>query len=289
MKNLDIAILRSFVAAADYGSLVLAAEYVSRSQGALSMQISKLEDMVGQKLFFRSKSGVKLTEAGTNMLTYARKILSINDEAITATESSNLQGVLRLGIPQDLGLKYIPELLGQYKRAYPNIRIITHVDSNHNLSVRVRESELDIAFLFSTIKIEDATFISSLATKWIGAKDYVFNDNTPLSLIVPPAPCHYRDMAQNRLKEQKLNWQLDYISGNMLSIWAAAEAGLGLTIRNSLNIPPQLQTLDHINQLPPLADSTLWMLESTNNNHKIRQQFINFLCPKLTQMLSVHV
>ncbi|MGL1920504.1 MAG: LysR substrate-binding domain-containing protein [Hyphomicrobiales bacterium] len=289
MKNLDIAILRSFVAAADYGSLILAAEYVSRSQGAVSMQISKLEDVVGQKLFFRSKAGVSLTEAGINLLSYARKILSINDEAISATESSNLEGVLKIGIPQDLGVKYMPELLGQYKRAFPNIRIITHVDSNHNLSIRVRESKLDVAMLFSAAKIEDATAISKLATKWIGAKDYVFDAEKPLSLVVPPAPCHYRDMAQNGLKERKLNWQVDYISGNMLSIWAAVEAGLGITFRNSLSIPDQLQNLDHIEQLPKLEDSTLWLLESTNNNHKIRQQFIDFLCPKITQLFAVHV
>lgn len=289
MKNLDIAILRSFVAAANYGSIALASQYVNRTQGAVSMQIGKLETTVGKKLFYRSKAGVRLTEAGENMISYARKILSMNDEAISATESSDLEGVLKLGIPQDLGVKYIPELLGQYKRAFPNIRIIVYVDSNYNLSKRVKEGELDVAVLLSVGKVEDAAFISKLATKWIGPTDYIFNNLAPISLLVPPTPCHYFEMAQNGLKERNINWQVDFISGNMLSIWAAVEAGLGLTIRNSLNTPPQLQTLDHIHELPPLVDSTLWMLESTNNNHKIRQQFIDFLCPKLTQMLSVHV
>ncbi|MBL1241653.1 MAG: LysR family transcriptional regulator [OCS116 cluster bacterium] len=289
MKNLDIAILRSFVAAANYGSIALASEYVNRTQGAVSMQIGKLEAMVGKKLFYRGKSGVSLTEAGQNMIIYARKILSINDEAISATESSDLEGVLKLGIPQDLGIKYMPELLGQYKRAFPNIRIIIYVDSNYNLSRRVRESELDIAILLSVGNFENATFISKLATKWIGPADYIFEPDMPLSLLLPPTPCHYFEMAQNGLKERNINCQVDFVSGNMLSIWAAVEAGLGLTIRNSLNTPPQLQTLDHIKELPPLADSTIWMLESTNNDHKIRQQFIDFLCPKLTQMLSVHV
>lgn len=289
MKNLDIAILRSFVAAADYGSIALAAEYVSRSQGAISMQIGKLENTVGQKLFYRSKSGVSLTEAGNNLLVYAHKILAINDEAISATESSHLEGVLRIGIPQDLAVKYLPNLLGQFKRSYPNFRIITHVDSNHNLSILVKENQLDIVLLLSAIKMEDATLISELSTSWVANSDFVYNPKKPLSLIVPPAPCHYRDMAQNGLKECNINWQVDFVSGNMLSIWAAVEAGLGITIRNRLNIPPQLKTLDAVEGMPKLASSSLWMLESTNNNYKIRQQFIDFLCPKLKQMLAVHV
>jgi DNA-binding transcriptional LysR family regulator len=121
--NLDMDVLRTLVAAYQLGSFNRAAERVGRSQSAISQQIHKLEERVGQPLFRKQGRGLALTEAGEVVLAYAHRILDLNDEAVTAVTGVAIDGAVRFGMLGDFAETWLPAALGRSKRAHPTVRI----------------------------------------------------------------------------------------------------------------------------------------------------------------------
>jgi hypothetical protein len=138
--NLDVDFLRTLASAEDLGGMNRAAERVGRSQSAVSQQMRKLEEKVGQRLFRKRGRGLVLTEPGELLLKYARRILALNDEAIAALHGSGLEGVVRFGLPSDFAETWLPAALGQFKRAHPLIRVEASVDRNAVLFERLEKA-----------------------------------------------------------------------------------------------------------------------------------------------------
>src|SRR5947199_10822020 len=108
--NLEPDLLRAFVAVADHRSFTRAAVLLNRTQSAVSMQIKRLEDRLGVELFKRTKANVDLSPAGEGLLGYARRILSLNDEAVGRLAERKVEGVVRLGVMDDYGTAIVPPL-----------------------------------------------------------------------------------------------------------------------------------------------------------------------------------
>jgi DNA-binding transcriptional LysR family regulator len=119
LTNLDMDALRSFVAGIEAGSFAQAADLLGRSTSAVSAQLKKLEEQTGAELVRRSGRGLALTDGGEVMLSYARRLLSINDEALSAVQGPELAGWVRLGIQEDFGESLLPQVLGRFARAHP--------------------------------------------------------------------------------------------------------------------------------------------------------------------------
>ena len=143
--NLDLDVLRTFVVGLDLGSYARAAERLGRSQSAISLQLRKLEEQTGQALLRKQGRGLVPTEAGEVMLAYARRLLDLNDEAVAALKEPLLEGWVRLGLPQDFAEDWLPEVLGQFARAYPGVRVEVRVDRNSMLLEHLGRGELDLA------------------------------------------------------------------------------------------------------------------------------------------------
>src|SRR4051812_24027511 len=131
--NLDMDVLRTLVAAERLGSLQRAAVEIGRSQSAVSQQLRRLEDQVGERLFKKHGRGLVPTEAGEVVLAYARRILGLNDEAVAALRGHALDGRVRFGLPADFAESWLPAALGRFNRAHPSIRIEAVVDRNRPL------------------------------------------------------------------------------------------------------------------------------------------------------------
>ena len=100
LANLDIDLLRSFAAVADTGSFTAAGEVVARTQSAISIQIKRLEEIVGKRVFERTSRSLTLTPAGATLLDYARRILELNDESVRRIMEPPISGEIRLGITE---------------------------------------------------------------------------------------------------------------------------------------------------------------------------------------------
>src|SRR5690349_4095509 len=123
IPSLDPELLRAFVAVADRRSFTRAAAALNRTQSAVSMQIKRLEDRLGVELFSRTKANVDLSAAGEGLLGYARRILTLNEEAVGRLAERKVDGVVRLGVMDDYGTFIVPPLLASFLAAYPLIHV----------------------------------------------------------------------------------------------------------------------------------------------------------------------
>jgi len=255
--NLDMDVLRTLVTAQQLGGFNRAAEQIGRSQSAVSQQIRKLEEQVGEPLFRKQGRGLIPTEAGDVVLAYARRILELNDEAVVALRGRAVEGVVRFGLPADFAESWLPLALGRFKRAHPGVRIEATVDRNPRLLDRLDRGELDLVLTLNNADRPDAERLASLPMVWIGpavaAADPVWAPGEPIPLVLFDAPCFFRKAGLAALDRAGLAWRVAFTSASLHGLWAAVEAGLGITLRTATGLPASVVPLDGLPPVPTVA------------------------------------
>jgi DNA-binding transcriptional LysR family regulator len=255
--NLDMDVLRTLVAAQQLGGFNRAANHVGRSQSAISQQIRKLEERVGQPLFRKQGRGLALTEAGEIVLAYAQRIVDLNDEAVAALRGFAINGVVRFGLPGDFSETWLPDALGMFKRAHPTVRVEATVDRNTSLVERLEKGQLDLAVLVSAEPRTDVEVLARLPMVWIGSVRSAEQESEPLPLAVFEPPCLFRAAAIGALDGAGMPWRIAFTSPSLSGLWAAIDAGLGITVRTTANVPARLAVLDERSKLPKLPSAYL--------------------------------
>lgn len=260
--TLDLDVLRTFSTGMELGSFAKAAERLGRSTSAVSAQLKKLEQQAETAIFVKAGRGLALTEAGETMLGYARRMLDLNDEAITAVHGSELEGWVRLGLQEDFGESLLTDVLGQFARAHPKVRIEARVTRNADLLDRITSGRLDLALAWSSgaSRTPHYEHVLDVPMCWIGpageSRNWQ-NGGDPLPLISLEAPCLLRTAAVNALDRAGIPWRLSFISPSLTGLWAATAAGLGVTIRTPFGLPTTVQRLgpqeDGLPSLPSLG------------------------------------
>jgi len=258
----DLDVMRSFVAGVELGSFAKASKRLARSTSAVSAQLKKLEDQAGTPLLRKAGRGMALTEAGETMLAYARRLLELNDEAVSAVRGTQLDGVVRLGMQEDFGETLLPEVLGRFARAHPRVRIEARIERNAALIERVSAGRLDLALAWSGGDTPPPSErLAEAPMRWIGpAQDDAFwlaSRGAPLPLAVLEAPCLLRTAAIDALDRAGIAWRLAFTSASLAGLWAAAAAGLGFTVRTPIGLPASVRALkpgeDGLPSLPTLG------------------------------------
>ena len=144
---IDIDQLRTFIAIAETGSFTKAAEFVHKTQSAVSMQMKRLEERLDRPIFARDGRASKLTEDGERLLDYARRIVKLNVEALAAFSTAELSGRVRLGVPDDYADRYLPEIMARFSRAYPGVELTVTCQSSVELMELIDDNELDLAIV----------------------------------------------------------------------------------------------------------------------------------------------
>ena len=249
--NLDMDVLRTFVSGFELGSFARAADRLGRSQSAISTQLRKLEEQVGQALVQKAGRGLVPTAAGEHLLGYARRILELNDEAVERLRGADVEGWVRLGLPQDFAETWLPPVLGRFARAHPRVRIEVQVDRSLPLVDKTLRGELDLALVWGDGSDgPHARRIAEVPIEWIGPADWpgvAALGAQPLPLVAFAPPCTFRSAATGALDAAGIAWRQVFSSPSLSGLWAAAEAGLGITPRTASNMPPTLRAL------PPAA------------------------------------
>lgn len=265
----DAEALRTFVTGIELGSFVLAAERLGRSTSAISAQLKKLEQQAGTALVQKSGRHLALTAQGEILLGYARRLLTLNDEACAAMTASAISGEIRLGLQEDFGEALLPAILGQFSRTYPNVQISATVTRNGPLLAAIRQNELDLALSWQGE--ETTPFnqpLGNLPLKWISSPEFdltsYFVEGTPVPLLVFDPPCIMRSLAIAALDRAGIPWRIAFTSPSLSGIWAAASAGLGVTLRTEIGMPKKLHTLSTAD-LPEMGNLGIALHQS--NSH----------------------
>lgn len=241
--NLPTTLLRSFVAIVDAGSMLNASEQVFVTQSALSLQIKRLEELLQQSLFLREGRRLSLTPAGDVMLDYARRVLSLHDEAIATVSAGRFAGPARVGMVQDFAETLLTGLLARFSELHPDAQIYARVAGTAELQGLLERHQLDIVLGFAAGGDPDA--IATAPMSWYGDADLVRRNVIPLAVL--ETPCRFREAAIRALDEAGRAYRITVETPNLTTLRAAVSAGLGLTCRTHL----------FLNDVTPLADTAL--------------------------------
>ncbi|WP_247895613.1 LysR substrate-binding domain-containing protein [Azospirillum brasilense] len=255
--NLDMDVLRALVIAMEHGGFARAAERLGRTQSAISLQMKKLEEQVGQPLFRKAGRTVALTDAGDLLLGYARRIVALNDEALSTVRGRAMDGTVRVGFPQDLAERWLPAVLGSFHRAHPRIHVEAQVGRGRELRERVAQGALDLALAFGEIGgtpgIPGSAALAHLPVVWVAPEGFRGDPAASLPLALLDAPCMFRQHGIERLDGGGRPWRITFTSPSLSGLWAAVEAGLGVTVRTPLGLPETLSILEPDGALPALG------------------------------------
>lgn len=192
LPGLDLDALRSFVTGMECGSFAQAALRLSRSTSAVSAQLKKLESQCGAALVSKQGRHLVLTAEGEKLMSYARRLLALNDETLRTLQGERLTGEIHLGMQEDFGESLMPGILGQFKRHHPQVRIVARVDRNGPLRQALAEEALDLALLWQTEDQGPGLGLCPLA--WIAHPDLdirallVSGEPLPLVMVRQPVP-----------------------------------------------------------------------------------------------------
>ena len=260
VTNLDLDVLRTFVTGVELGSFARAATRVGRSQSAVSAQLRKLEEQVGQGLLRKQGRGLGLTDAGEVMLGYARRLLELNDAAVSKLRVASLEGTVRVGLPQDFAELWLPSVLGRFARQHSSVRIDVQVERSGELVERVRLGTLDFALAWGEAAGARVERLAELPIAWIGPKnrDIPSPAGEPMPLVAFEAPCRFRSAGAAALDQAGMPWRVAFSSPSLTGLWAAVTAGLGVTLRTRVGLPGGVRALDPAEAgLPPLPSIPL--------------------------------
>jgi DNA-binding transcriptional LysR family regulator len=250
----DMDALRTMVVGTELGSFARAAVKLGRSQSAISMQLKKLELQAGRPLFSRNGRGLMPTEAGDALLAYARRIITLNDEAAAFLGATAAAASVRIGLPQDMVDDVLTDVITAFSRQRPDVHLDVRAGRNYALGEDVRTGRLDLALAFS-MPGSDAhgTRIALLPMLWLGRKGLAKPPgDQPIPLVLFDHPCLFRQTALQALEGRELRWRLALTTPSLPGIWAALRACHGITVRTAHRLPPDITEIGGEFGLPRL-------------------------------------
>ncbi len=225
---LDLELLRSFVSVVDAGGFTRAGERVHRTQSTVSQQIKRLEDDVGQPLLNRSGKDVTPTEAGERLLSYARRLLSLAEDA---------RDVLARPGTEDFAAYRLTKLLAAFSRSHPGLRLDVRADQSAYLKRDLERGDLDLALFKRAAGEKGGIAVWPERVHWVTSKSRPRDTSTgPVPLIGFPAGCLYRAGAIHALESAGRAWHMTSTSSSLSGIQAAVAAGMGLSILSEMAI-----------------------------------------------------
>lgn len=264
MKNLPTDLLRAFVTVVELGGFTPAAEWLGRSQPAVSLQIKRLEQLVGQTLLIRSGQQLEQSRAGQLLFRYARQILALNDEAVAQFTKTSVSGKIHFGIPSEFATTLLPKIVGRFAQAYPNVTLeVTCALSKQLLSeVERRRYDLILA-LHDDPAMAGHNLVKEDELVWVTGSDHDAHLQSPLPLIAAPEGCIYRKRGIEKLKESQRDWRIVYTIPDLTGIQAAIQEGLGVTVLARSTVPENLRVLKPTEKLPRLGKVGISLIDQS--------------------------
>lgn len=248
---------QTFLVISETLSFSKASELVGRTPSAVSMQIKKLETLLGVSVFSREGRSVRLTSEGEALLGYARRILSLNEEAVSLFRSPEVEGEVRFGAPSDFGTRFLPTFLSRFARSHPGVNVDVHLDGSPHLLAEMRSGELDLVLYTARpdsdlAKGGEIVFTEPLV--WVGLEGGMAFERDPLPLAVSTSGCPWRRAARSALDGVERSYRVSYTSFHNAGQEAALLADLAVAPFPASVVEPPLQVLDDRHGLPDIGN-----------------------------------
>ncbi|MFZ1469652.1 MAG: LysR family transcriptional regulator [Paracoccaceae bacterium] len=251
-RNLDLTSLRSFVTVADVGGVTRASGLLNLTQSAVSMQIKRLEEGLGHEIFTRAARKLHLTPEGEQLLSYARRMVALNDEALARLTGAGFEGELRLGVPHDIVYPQMPGILKVLAGDYPRVRI--KLASTYTVPLKQAFARGDYDMILTTEEAPgpEGDVLARRDLVWVGAPGGTAWQRRPLRLGFKDT-CVFRPIAQAALDAAGLPWEMGYEGECEQVIEATVAADLAVSVRMRGTIPAGAEVIEAGNALPDLG------------------------------------
>ncbi len=263
---LDLDLLRTFVTICETKNFTRAADLLLRNQSTISLQLKRLEELVGRRVFERSPHNVRLSDAGRELFDYAQQMLRLNDEFLARLNEPEPEGLVRLGTPEDFATSHLPDVLSRFSKSHPKVRLEVKCDLTLNLLDQFRSKKFDLVLLKREPKTSRSLGIRVWEEPlvWVSSESYggKSGKNDALSLVLSPEPCVYRKRAVDSLNKQRRPWRISYSCESLAGTLAAVRAGLGVTVLPRGMIPSGLNIVTRKYALPDLPHTEIALLEA---------------------------
>ncbi|MBS3648486.1 LysR family transcriptional regulator [Pseudaminobacter sp. 19-2017] len=253
--NFQTDLLRTFVSVIDLGAFTKAGDALGRTQPAISLQIRRLEELVGAPVIRQVGRTLLLTSEGEMLLSYAREILRLNDEAASYFNRARIAGVLRVGLPNDYAVAFLQGVITEYTRRNPEISLELHCGWSADILDRLRADELDVAV--AMVNGERAQYLSRSWIErpiWAAAKDFTVDPTRGIPLAAHPEGCAYRARMIQALDGAQMRWRIAYTGSGVSGLQNAVINGLGVSALTRYTMLSGMRVLEEADGFPALAE-----------------------------------
>jgi DNA-binding transcriptional LysR family regulator len=272
LHALEPDLLRAFVLIAEGRSFTQAAALIGRTQSAVSMQVKRLEEVLGQPVLTRSKGGsIQLTPHGQYLLGRARQILALNDEVIATFRAPAVAGTVRLGTPDDYAFGYLPPVLKRFAETHPAVQVDVTCAASEELMGRLKHGALDLTLVSAGTEPRGWPAVQL----WEGPLVWVTSarqsphrlDPLPLALAhqephaITNEDCYWSRAAVEALERVGRRYRIAYTSGSLVGTHAPVIAGLAVTVSALSWLPDGLRVLGAEDGMPTLPNFGIRLLK----------------------------
>ncbi len=259
LANLDIDQLKTFLAIADVGNFTRAADEVNKTQSAVSMQMKRLEEVLGRPLFARDGRGSRFTHDGERLIEYARRIVSLSDEAVAAFTKPDITGTVRFGTPDDYADIFLPEVLARFNRTHPLVTVDVECYSSAVLNDRVQRGELDLSIL-TFYGERNGEHVRREELVWATSARHSLHLLEELPLAVSHSGCVWRKLVVEALESVGRKYRIAYSSPNSSTLNAAVLQGLAIAAMPEICLRPGMRVLTEADGFPKLGVFDIGMI-----------------------------
>lgn len=264
--DLDLDLIRCFVAVAESGGFTSGAKRLRLTQSAVSLKIQRLETLLDRRVFIRTSRSLQVTPEGELLLDYAGRMLALNQEMIQRIADPAIEGILKLGVVEHFGQQFLPDLLAQFKKGRPNVRLIVEVAMTQDLMNGLEEGQFDLVIATtgqtprSSVKpapfIQERVLVREPLVWAQGPRSPIDLKENPIPLVLFSPPCEYRKLAFESLEKIGRPWQVVYSSSSLTSLQAAVRAGLGITVLGQSALGPKMEPIPAKHKFPKLPETS---------------------------------
>lgn len=248
--TLDLDLLRTFTNVVDSGSFTVAAGRLNSTQSTVSQKVSRLEEQVGHPLLDRSRRDLRLTGAGERLIGYARRLLSLSDEAVEALAHGVVETTVRLGVPEDFAGGRLTRMLVAFTGEHSQLKLEVTSGLSRDLRRLFERGELDLALIKQRRGTEEGVRRWPEPLCWVDSATAPALAKDPVPLVVFPPRGLYRDDMIHTFETMGRAWRISFSSSSLAGIQAAVADGLGVSLLPTRTILPTHRLLGKADGLP---------------------------------------
>ena len=262
LPNVSTEILRTFMSVVESDGFLRAAKRLHKTQSTVSQQVRKLEDELGTALFQPDGRKRRLTPAGETFFGYARRMLELQDAAVAAISQPDIGGHLRLGVTHGLSDGPFPQILVQFIRVYPRVKVHVQFGYSADLKAAYERGEFDAVIVLEHGKAMSGSILENNQLVWIGPVNIQWDKRQPLPLATFDHPCGFRKATTEALDRARIPWRLVFTTSSVTGLIAAVRAGIAVTARTPNALQEGTALVQETLELPDLPSYDVVLLRA---------------------------